>query len=151
MSYCACWRWNLRRVPIYLYPDALQKSDRSLVVDNSSFSTTQWKYDDLKVHSLCDSRMLMHKLVFSFGSSFYLTSALRFSVMDMAAEGNSSRTGLWSLPQEEMGEWKEGVFLMCSEPVSSVYLWWNYITCMIPWQTCCNFFELHRDDLHALI
>ncbi|KAL6650972.1 hypothetical protein ACP70R_009897 [Stipagrostis hirtigluma subsp. patula] len=28
--------------------DMLQKSDRSLVVDNSSFSTTQWKYDDLK-------------------------------------------------------------------------------------------------------
>ncbi|XP_062185164.1 VAN3-binding protein-like [Phragmites australis] len=28
--------------------DQLQKSDRSLVVDNSGFSTTQWKYDDLK-------------------------------------------------------------------------------------------------------
>ncbi|XP_066349909.1 VAN3-binding protein [Miscanthus floridulus] len=28
--------------------DMLAKSDRSLVVDNSSFSTTQWKYDDLK-------------------------------------------------------------------------------------------------------
>ncbi|KAJ1271731.1 hypothetical protein BS78_06G148700 [Paspalum vaginatum] len=28
--------------------DLLSKSNRSLVVDNSSFSTTQWKYDDLK-------------------------------------------------------------------------------------------------------
>ncbi|XP_062226070.1 VAN3-binding protein-like [Phragmites australis] len=28
--------------------DQLQKSDRSLVVDSSGFSTTQWKYDDLK-------------------------------------------------------------------------------------------------------
>ncbi|NP_001335056.1 uncharacterized protein LOC100502080 [Zea mays] len=28
--------------------DVLAKSDRSLVVDNSSFSTAQWKYDDLK-------------------------------------------------------------------------------------------------------
>ena len=84
----------MRRVPIYLFLDALQKSDRSLVVDNSSFSTTQWKYDDLKVHSLCDRRMFMHKLVFSLESSFYLTKVLRFLVMDMAAEGNSSRTGL---------------------------------------------------------
>lgn len=33
-----------------LYLDALQKNDRSLVVDSSGFSTTQWKYDDLKVH-----------------------------------------------------------------------------------------------------
>jgi hypothetical protein len=31
-----------------LYLDALQKNDRSLVVDSSGFSTTQWKYDDLK-------------------------------------------------------------------------------------------------------
>ncbi|XP_040379516.1 VAN3-binding protein isoform X2 [Oryza brachyantha] len=28
--------------------DLLPKNDRSLVVDSSSFSTTQWKYDDLK-------------------------------------------------------------------------------------------------------
>lgn len=28
--------------------DLLSKSNRSLVVDNSSFSTAQWKYDDLK-------------------------------------------------------------------------------------------------------
>lgn len=28
--------------------DLLSKSNRSLVVDSSSFSTTQWKYDDLK-------------------------------------------------------------------------------------------------------
>jgi len=51
-------------VPIYFYPDDLQKSDRSLVVDNSSFSTTQqWKYDDLKVHNLGDG-MFMRKLIF---------------------------------------------------------------------------------------
>ncbi|KAG2573080.1 hypothetical protein PVAP13_7KG226100 [Panicum virgatum] len=31
-----------------LFPGALQKSNRSLVVDKSSFSTAQWKYDDLK-------------------------------------------------------------------------------------------------------
>ncbi|TVU15373.1 hypothetical protein EJB05_38891 [Eragrostis curvula] len=31
-----------------MFQGALQKSDRSLVVDNSSLSTTQWKYDDLK-------------------------------------------------------------------------------------------------------
>jgi hypothetical protein len=70
-----------------------QKSDRSLVVDNSSFSTAQWKYDDLKVHSLCN-RLFLRKFVVGLDESFSFTSALPFSVVDMAAEGNSSRTGL---------------------------------------------------------
>ena len=41
-----------------LFPGALQKSNRSLVVDNSSFSTAQWKYDDLKVHNFCDGMFI---------------------------------------------------------------------------------------------
>jgi hypothetical protein len=41
-----------------LFPGALQKSNRSLVVDKSSFSTAQWKYDDLKVHNFRDEMFI---------------------------------------------------------------------------------------------
>lgn len=81
-------------------PVQLQKSDMSLIVDEGDLrSTSQLKFDDLKVQKI--DKFTIWKL-----NSFctVLIRCCSFSpVMDMAAEGNSPRTGLWSLHEKEMG------------------------------------------------
>jgi hypothetical protein len=100
LSAACSWSWDEIWVMEPTYQGALQKSDCSLVVDNSSLSTTQWKYDDIKVDDVmrCDVHVQ-----FRFRLTTYPFSAIpSFSVMDMASENYSPWTGLRS--QEEMGE-----------------------------------------------